>query len=90
MVHAHVLMQVLFWGTVWGAVCGCGDVVGAVVRDCRRVLGCCWGCCLEVLVMVRAHMDGRESWLWHHHDAVRSTMMLLNRFGRCCCSKCRE
>ena len=25
-----------------------------------------------------------------HHDAVRSTMMLLNRFGRCCCSKCRE
>ena len=39
MVHAHVLMQVLFGGTVWGAVCGSGDVVGAVVRDCRRVLG---------------------------------------------------
>ena len=33
-------------------------------------LGCCWGCCLEVLVTVWAHMDGR----------------VLNRFGRCCCS----
>ena len=71
-----------------------GDMSGA---GAGAALGCCWGCCLEALVTVRAHMDGRvlgrvlfgASWLWHHHDAVRSTMMLLNRFGRCC-SKCRE
>ena len=64
-----------------------GDMSGA---GAGARLGCCRGCCLEVLVTVRAHMDGRVSWLWQHHDAVRSTMMLLNRFGRCCCSECRE
>ena len=58
-----------------------GDVSGA---GAGAALGCYWGC-FRVLVMVRAHMDGRVpgqvlfgvSWLSHHHDADRSTMMLL-------------
>ena len=58
-----------------------GDVSGA---GAGAALGCYWGCCFRVLVMVRAHMDGRvlgrvlfgESWLSRHHDAGRSIMVL--------------
>ena len=58
-----------------------GDVSGA---GAGAALGCYWGCCFRVLVMVRAHMDGRVlgrvqfvvTWLSHHHDAGRSIMML--------------
>ena len=32
-------------------------------------LGCFWGCCLEVLVTVRAHMDGRVPGRVLFHDA---------------------
>ena len=55
------------------------------VRDGRvlrgAALGCYWGCCFPVLVMVRAHMDGwvlgrvlfGVSWLSHHHAAGRTS-----------------
>ena len=58
-----------------------GDVSGA---GAGAALGWYWGCCFPLLVMVRAHVDGRVlgrccfgvSWLSHHHDAGRSIMML--------------
>ena len=40
-------------------------------------LGCCWGCCLEVLVTVRAYMDGRVLERALFHDAVDSVRTLL-------------
>ena len=58
-----------------------GDVSGA---GAGAALGCSWGRCFRVLVLLRAHMDGGVlgrvlfgvSWLSHHHDAGRSIMML--------------
>ena len=40
-------------------------------------LGCCWGCCLEVLVTVWAHMDGKVLGRVLFHDAVEPVRTLL-------------
>ena len=62
-----VLMQVLFWGAVWSAVCGVGDVGPRLPAGARghavwgggasAVLGCCFGLLFEVLLTARARIS---------------------------------